>query len=69
MKLGCTNAKSIQIRDAARQRAEDLAPVFAELAELSLLAMAAELNRRGIATPQGGQWYAQTVKRVRARLG
>jgi hypothetical protein len=63
------NAKSIEIRDAARKRAEELAPVFAELAGLSLLAMAEELNRRGIETPKGGQWYAQTVKRVRARLG
>ena len=69
VKLGGINAKSIEIRDAARKRAEELAPIFADLADLSLLALAAELNRRGIATPSGGKWYAQTVKRVRARLG
>jgi DNA invertase Pin-like site-specific DNA recombinase len=67
-KLGGTNAKSIEIRDAARKRAEELAPVFAELAGMSLLAMADELNKRGIETPTGGKWYAQTVKRVLARV-
>jgi DNA invertase Pin-like site-specific DNA recombinase len=67
-KLGGINRKSIEIRDAAVKRAQDLAPVFAELAGLSLSAMAHELNRRAIETPAGGQWHAMTVKRVRARL-
>jgi len=67
-KLGGINAKSIAIRDAARKRAEELAPVFAELSGLSLSAMAQELNRRGIETPAGGSWHAMTVKRVRARV-
>ena len=67
-KLGGINAKSIAIRDAARKRAEELAPVFAELSDLSLSAMAQELNRRGIETPAGGSWHAMTVKRVRARV-
>jgi DNA invertase Pin-like site-specific DNA recombinase len=67
-KLGGLNAKSIAIGDAARKRAEELAPVFAELVDLSLSALADELNRQGIATPAGGQWHPMTVKRVRARL-
>ena len=67
-KLGGANRKSAELHDAARKRAADLAPIFAELADLSLLALADELNRRGIETPAGGKWYAQTVKRVRARL-
>jgi DNA invertase Pin-like site-specific DNA recombinase len=67
-KLGGINAKSIAIRNAARKRAEELAPVFAELSGLSLSAMAQELNRRGIETPAGGSWHAMTVKRVRARV-
>jgi DNA invertase Pin-like site-specific DNA recombinase len=67
-KLGGINRKSIEIRDAARKRAEELRPIFAELADLSLNAMADELNKRGIATPAGGQWHPMTVKRVRARV-
>jgi DNA invertase Pin-like site-specific DNA recombinase len=34
----------------------------------SLAAIAAELNRRGIATAQGGTWYPATVKRAVERL-
>ena len=41
------------------QRAKALRPIFRELADLSANAAAAELNRRGIATPQGGQWHSQ----------
>jgi len=67
-KLGGANAKSIENREAARRRAQELAPVFAELAGQSLSAIAEELNRRRIATPAGGQWHAMTVKRVLARL-
>jgi DNA invertase Pin-like site-specific DNA recombinase len=68
VKLGGANRKSAELQAAARKRAADLAPIFAELADLSLLALAEELNRRGIETPAGGKWYAQTVKRIRKRL-
>ena len=48
-------------------RAIKLAPVLRELqaAGLSARGMAAELNRRGVPTPVGGQWHAQTVIRTR----
>ena len=39
-----------------------------ELAGLSANRAAAELNRRGVATPQGGQWHALSVIRLRQRL-
>ncbi len=67
VKLGGTNAQSIANRDEARQRAEKLRPIMAELAGLSANAAARELNRRGIATPKGGQWHALTVLRLRKR--
>jgi hypothetical protein len=67
VKLGGTNAQSIANRDEANQR-EALRPIFSELADLSANAAAAELNRRSVATPQGGQWHALTVIRLRQRL-
>lgn len=48
------------------QRAADIATaVHAVQAEghVSLYAVAAELNRRGIATPRSGRWHPSTVKR------
>lgn len=68
VKLGGLNAKGIENRDAARERAEQLRPVFAELAGLSARKIAAELNARNIATPAGGRWHAVTVQRVQSRL-
>jgi DNA invertase Pin-like site-specific DNA recombinase len=68
VKLGGLNAKGIANRDQALARAEQLRPVFAELAGLSHRKMAVELNVRKIPTPAGGQWHAVTVKRVLARL-
>jgi DNA invertase Pin-like site-specific DNA recombinase len=68
VKLGGLNAKGIAEQRAARERAEQLRPIFAELAELSARKAAEELNRRGVATPAGGKWHAVTVLRVRARL-
>jgi hypothetical protein len=53
---------------AAIERAEALRSVFAELADLSARAAAAELDRRGIATPSGAKWSAMAVLRVRERL-
>jgi DNA invertase Pin-like site-specific DNA recombinase len=68
VKLGGLNAKGRENQQAARERAEALRPVFAELAGLSDRQAATELNRRSVATPQGGRWFAPQVQRVRARL-
>ena len=68
VKLGGLNAKGIQNREEARARAEALRPVLAELAGHSARAIAAELTARGIATPCGGRWHAETVLRVQRRL-
>ena len=68
VKLGGLNAKGVQNREEARARAEALRPVFAELAGQSARAIAAELIVRGIATPSGGRWHAETVLRVQRRL-
>src|SRR6516165_3845962 len=69
VKLGGANAHSAANKAAALQRAEALRPVFTELAGLSDRGIAAALNDRNVATPSGGRWHAQTVQRVRARLG
>jgi hypothetical protein len=55
VKLGGTNAQSIANRNEANKRAKELRPILTELASLSANKAAAELNRRGVATPQGGQ--------------
>jgi DNA invertase Pin-like site-specific DNA recombinase len=68
VKLGGANAKSDQTRAEAMARAEALRPLLTELAGMSAHAAAAELNRRGVATPAGGQWHAVQVIRVRDRL-
>ena len=68
VKLGGLNAKGIAERQAARERAEQMRPLFAELAGMSARKAAEELNRRRVATPAGGKWYAATVLRVRERL-
>ena len=59
---------SIRNRDEARQRAELLRPVFAELAGMTARAIARELNEREVSTPGGGPWHATTVIRVQRRL-
>ena len=68
VKLGGLNAKGIANRDEAQGRAEVLRPTLAELSGLSARAIAGELNARGIATPSGGKWHAETVIRVQRRL-
>jgi DNA invertase Pin-like site-specific DNA recombinase len=68
VKLGGLNAKGIANRDEAKARAEALRPILAELSGLSARAIAAELNARGIATPSGGKWHAETIIRVQSRL-
>jgi DNA invertase Pin-like site-specific DNA recombinase len=54
----------------AQARAKELAPIIRELRRegLSLNEMAAELNKREVPTPLGGEWHPQTVKRVVQRL-
>jgi DNA invertase Pin-like site-specific DNA recombinase len=61
-------ALAVANRAAARDRAEALRPVLAELRDLSATAAAVELNRRAVPTPVGGRWHAMTVQRVRRRL-
>jgi hypothetical protein len=39
------------------------------LKDLSANQVAAEFNRREIATPAGGKWFATQVIRLRTRLG
>jgi DNA invertase Pin-like site-specific DNA recombinase len=58
-------------RAKAIERARQLAPVLAELRGTGMSArqMAAELTARGIATPSGGRWHAQSVLRMIDRAG
>jgi DNA invertase Pin-like site-specific DNA recombinase len=59
-----------QYRAEARRRAHELQPIIAELTSkgLSLAKIAAELNKRKIATPRGGQWDHSSVRNVLNRL-
>ena len=68
VKLGGLNAKGIKNRDAAKERAEALLLILAELNGMSARAIAAQLNVRNVPTPNGGAWYAVTVIRVQRRL-
>src|SRR3974390_1176889 len=54
---------------AAMERAKALKPVLKSLEGQSARAIAAELNKRKIATPRGLAWSAVTVIRVQRRLG
>jgi len=53
-------------RAAAMERARQLASVLAELKSTGMSArrMAVELTVRGIPTPNGAKWHAQTVRRI-----
>ena len=66
--IGGMREKSLEVQQAAAQRAEALRPVLAELVELSHRAAAAELHRRGITTADGKPWHSMQVQRVRRRL-
>jgi DNA invertase Pin-like site-specific DNA recombinase len=68
VKLGGLNAGLVKVSDAAKARAEALRPLLAELTGKSARAIAAELNARKVATPNGGSWSAKTVIRVQRRL-
>ena len=52
----------------AIQRAEQLRPHFARVANVAAHTAARRLNAAGIATPTGAPWSAKTVIRVRNRL-
>ena len=54
---------------AAAGRAKELRPILKELEGRSARAIAAELNKRKVATPRGLEWSATTVIRVQRRLG
>jgi DNA invertase Pin-like site-specific DNA recombinase len=54
---------------ATAARAEAVRPVITETMHLSTQAAADALNRRGIGTASGKQWYAMQIHRVRRRLG
>jgi hypothetical protein len=60
-------------RTRAAKRAADLAPIVAELRAAgvtSLRSVAAALNERGIPTLSGrGEWHADTVRQLLARMG
>jgi DNA invertase Pin-like site-specific DNA recombinase len=68
VKLGGVTGSSLANQQAAAAFAERMRPVFAELSGLSARKAAEELNRRGIAAANGGQWHAMQVIRVRERL-
>jgi DNA invertase Pin-like site-specific DNA recombinase len=77
IKLGGENAHSRETAAAAKERAEELRPVIAEIRNaqpvISATQIANELNRRGIATAgreglTGSIWHAQTVIRLLTRL-
>jgi DNA invertase Pin-like site-specific DNA recombinase len=67
--LGGLRAHGAQAREDAIERAEQLRPIFDELAGLSARKIAAVLNERKVTTPAGGDWHAATVIRVQKRLG
>jgi DNA invertase Pin-like site-specific DNA recombinase len=58
-----------QLLAAAAERDVLLRPVFAELADKPLRAIAAELDRRGHSSPSGKPWNAVSVKNALVRLG
>jgi DNA invertase Pin-like site-specific DNA recombinase len=69
--LGNAPAVAAVKASAAVHTAQVLPVIEAIRAEgiTSLQAIAAELNRRGIQTARGGQWYATTVRNTLARAG
>jgi hypothetical protein len=68
MKLGGWTAGSKRSAQEAAATVERMRPVMEELAELSSLAAAAELNKRKIPSASGGKWYAATVISLRERM-
>ena len=72
VRLGRNGAERLapEYQAAALTRAQQLAPVLAELRSqgLSVRGMARELNERSIKPPKGKAWHAVTLQRVLARL-
>ena len=72
VKLGRYGADTLSIanRVAAQERANNLAPLLADMKErgLSSRAIAAELTSLGVVTPSGGRWHPQTVMRALSRV-
>jgi DNA invertase Pin-like site-specific DNA recombinase len=71
-KLGRHGAEVLapKFKEEARQRAKQLEPILGELKGqgLSLAKIAAELNKRKVATPRGGRWDHSSVGNVLRRL-
>jgi DNA invertase Pin-like site-specific DNA recombinase len=59
-----------QYQAEARERAKQLAPLIHDLQQqgYSLRDIAAELDKRKVATPRGGKWHPQLVQRIVQRL-
>jgi Recombinase len=72
VKLGRHGAEVLapRYREEALKRAEQLEPTITELKGngFSLAKIAAELNKRKIATPRGGQWDHSSVRNVLKRI-
>jgi DNA invertase Pin-like site-specific DNA recombinase len=72
VKLGRHGAEVLapQYRAEARQRAQELQPIIAELKSkgLSMAKIAAELKKRKVATPRGGEWDHSSVRNVLKRI-
>jgi DNA invertase Pin-like site-specific DNA recombinase len=74
VKLGGENEQSRKAKEEAMAFAASLRPIIEQFAtkDMSMTAIAAELNRRRIKTPgRGGvqgKWHSQTVKRLIERL-
>ena len=68
---GLGNAAGIAaVSASANRHAAQVLPVIGAIRDdgvTSLLGIAAELNRRGILTARGGQWYATTVRNLLER--
>jgi hypothetical protein len=65
-----STATATILRVANERATSNIAPIIAELragGAASLQDIAAELNKRGIATARGGTWSAKQVARVLAR--
>lgn len=70
---GIGNGAAVKmVKASAQARAEDLREVLADVDPTSALSarrLAGELNDRGFVSPRGGRWTAQSVIRLRDRLG
>lgn len=67
------HGKALAARNKAEaaERVAPVAPILRELREqgLSMRAVVAELNTRGVASPSGGKWHLANLHRALGRLG